>query len=52
MNMSDQQEKEFREANNCHVCGKELNEDRARDHDHLTGQYRVQLTMIVTLILI
>ena len=27
-------------ANECHICGKELGEDKVRDHRHITGKYR------------
>ena len=25
---------------NCHICNKELSEDRVRDHFHLCGKFR------------
>ena len=31
---------EFKNATNCHICKKPLKEDRVRDHDHLTGLFR------------
>ena len=34
------QEVEFQETKDCSICGKELGEDRVRDHDHVTGMYR------------
>ena len=30
----------FDEAEICHICNKELKEDKVRDHCHFTGQYR------------
>jgi len=30
----------FDEAHDCHVCSKPLEEDRVRDHCHITGGYR------------
>ena len=30
----------FQAATECHICGDELGEDRARDHCHLTGKFR------------
>jgi hypothetical protein len=38
--MTKENEEDFENAINCNICGKELNEDRVRDHDHLTGKYR------------
>ena len=29
----------FSEAVNCHICEKELKDDRVRDHCHITGRY-------------
>ena len=40
LEMSEEQEKEFENAVNCHVCGFYLRDDRVRDHDHITGEYR------------
>ena len=34
------EQKSFDEAENCHICNKELKEDKVRDHCHFTGQYR------------
>ncbi|XP_065639669.1 uncharacterized protein LOC136072392 [Hydra vulgaris] len=31
---------EFDNAKVCHICEKDLNEDRVRDHCHITGKYR------------
>jgi len=30
----------FQAATECHICGGEVGEDRARDHCHLTGKFR------------
>jgi len=30
----------FEEETMCHICKKELGEDRVRDHDHISGEYR------------
>ena len=30
----------FDKAETCHICNKELKDDRVRDHCHFTGQYR------------
>ena len=32
-----EEETEFLNAVNCHICGKALNNDRVRDHDHMAG---------------
>ena len=40
LNMTQQNEADFRDAQVCHVCDKPLGADRVRDHDHLTGRYR------------
>lgn len=34
------EELEFASASDCHICKKELKQDRVRDHCHLTGKYR------------
>ena len=34
------EQKSFENAVNCHICSKELKEDKVRDHCHFTGQYR------------
>src|ERR1043165_8232214 len=34
------EQKCFSEATNCHICGGELDEDRVRDHCHITGKFR------------
>ena len=38
--MSEEEEKGFQTAVNCYACGHPLNDDRVRDHCHLTGKYR------------
>ena len=39
--MSERDELAFNTAINCHICGKECEEDdRVRDHCHLTGKFR------------
>jgi protein-tyrosine-phosphatase len=40
MVITPEQEKEFQVVRDCSICGKELGEDRVRDHDHVTGMYR------------
>lgn len=40
MTITPQQEEEFQNASNCYLCSKKLEEDRVRDHDHITGLYR------------
>ena len=32
--------KEYRKATKCHICFKELGEDKVRDHCHYSGLYR------------
>jgi hypothetical protein len=32
--------KKFEDATVCHICEKELGDDRVRDHCHLTGKFR------------
>ena len=34
------EQKSFDEAESCHICKKELNGDKVRDHCHFTGEYR------------
>ncbi|GBN67355.1 hypothetical protein AVEN_70792-1 [Araneus ventricosus] len=34
------EEKLFKSAVNCQLCGDELKKDRVRDYDHLTGKYK------------
>ena len=41
MIITPEQEREFQNATCCHICGGEIiNDDKVRDHDHLTGLYR------------
>jgi hypothetical protein len=40
MEIKPEAQNEFENTKNCYYCEKELNEDRVRDHDHLTGKYR------------
>src|ERR1043165_3034274 len=34
------EQKCFSEATNCHICGRDLDEERVRYHCHLTGKFR------------
>ena len=41
MIITEEEEKQFKQASNCWICGKLLNiDDRVRDHCHYTGRYR------------
>ena len=41
MIITEEEEKQFKQASNCWICHKKLNlEDRVRDHCHYTGRYR------------
>ncbi|CAB4002552.1 hypothetical protein AC249_AIPGENE23730 [Paramuricea clavata] len=40
MVITPEQEVEFQGAKDCSICGKELGEDRVRNHDYVTGMYR------------
>ena len=40
MVMSDEDKEGFEASTHCHICGGELEGDKVRDHDHLTGKYR------------
>ena len=40
MILSQEDNENFEKASDCHICGKELKEDKVRDHDHITGKYR------------
>jgi len=40
MYMTLEDRESFRKANDCHICGKILGNDRVRDHCHITGKYR------------
>ena len=37
--LTSQQWNEFRNTSICHICQKEITENKVRDHDHLTGEY-------------
>ena len=30
----------YHNSTDCHICNKELGEDRVRDHSHLSGKFR------------
>ena len=38
--LTQEEQKSFDKAEFCHICNKELLEDKVRDHCHFTGQYR------------
>ena len=38
--MTERDEEDYRNNNNCRFCEKEILSDRVRDHCHLTGKYR------------
>ena len=40
LEMSEKEQEEFEAAENCSVCNEPLLEDRVRDHDHITGNFR------------
>ena len=40
LRLTPEEQKLFEKAVNCHICNKELKEDKVRDHCHFTGQYR------------
>ena len=40
LRLTEAEQKSFEEAKNCHICSKELKNDKVRDHCHFTGQYR------------
>ena len=40
MIFTEDDEKLFDEATTCHICDKELGEDRVRDHCHITGKFK------------
>ena len=40
MRITQEQEQEFQEETVCHICENLLNDDKVRDHCHLTGRYR------------
>eukprot|EP00760_Papus_ankaliazontas_P009483 PhM_4_TR14086/c5_g1_i4/m.107049 len=39
-NLTITEENDFKNADDCSICNKKLNNDRVRDHCHLTGKYR------------
>ncbi|GBN37976.1 hypothetical protein AVEN_255551-1 [Araneus ventricosus] len=45
LSITSDEEKLFKSAVNCHICGDELTKDRVHDHDHLNGKYRGLLTI-------
>ena len=40
LNMSEEDGRAFNGASDCHICHKELGDDRVRDHCHITGKFR------------
>ena len=40
LRLTSSEQKSFENAVNCHICSRELNDDKVRDHCHFTGQYR------------
>ena len=40
MNLTPENERHFQQAINCWICNQPLREDRVRDHDHITGDFR------------
>ena len=40
INMTKEDEEDFRNNNNCRFCEKNKESDKVRDHCHLTGNYR------------
>ena len=40
INMTDEDEEDFKDNNICRFCEKEILSDKIRDHCHLTGKYR------------
>ena len=40
LHLTPEEETNFWLVIDCHICGKQLDEDRVRDHCHLTGRYR------------
>ena len=49
MVITPEQEFEFQTTRNCSICGNDLGDDRVRDHDHVSGQYRGAAHNIVCL---
>ena len=40
LKLTKEEQLSFTKAENCHICSKELLNDKVRDHCHFTGQYR------------
>ena len=40
LRLTKQEQESFNKAETCHICSKELQSDKVRDHCHFTGQYR------------
>ena len=40
LRLTQEEQKSFKNEVNCHICNRELKDDRVRDHCHFTGQYR------------
>ena len=40
MKITRKEEQDFQKATDCHICENPLNNDKVRDHCHLTGRYR------------
>ena len=40
LRLTQTEQKLFEKAKNCHICSREIREDKVRDHCHFTGQYR------------
>ena len=38
--MTEENERDFQAATICHICGEHLEEDKVKDHCHVTGKYR------------
>ena len=40
LKLTKEEQRSFDQAKTCHICSKELLDDKVRDHCHFTGQYR------------
>ena len=40
MRITKEEDNDFQKATDCHICENPLNNDKVRDHCHLTGEYR------------
>ena len=40
MSLSPDEERQFQEATHCWICEDPLGNDRVRDHDHVSGDFR------------